>query len=520
MKKVKKFDFWILLYYVFLVLILAILSSLIYLSYLSFKKNLNLEAGIIIFFIYFTNLISNSYLAFQNRHFEAKLPWIIVCSFLPYIGQILYVIFGRRYFYRTTSKQYLREYKNFTKLNKDQNNFYLENLPSQQKQMLEFSRDIFNTPIYKFQAEFISDGHNFFKQVYSDIKNAKKFIFIDTYIIKNDFIWKQLKILLLEKAKEGVKIKMILDAFGILKISSKDWIELRKNKIQIVFYNKVFLPFFSANSFYRNHKKIYLIDGEKVYIGGNNISEEYAGFSEQFGYWMDVNLKIHGEMVENFCYNFLFNWNNWSYSKKKKIDLSICKINPKESEEHEDKSFKNEENIGTIVESGPITNESLIEGLILKQIYLAKKKIQIFSPYFSPTYKIISALKQVILAGIKVEIYIPGRNDKNFIGIINNFFAKELQNEGAKIFFFKNIFFHGKSLIIDEKIGIIGTLNFDTRSLYSQYEVNVFFTGQTIDKFLNYIEKNKTLEIIQRKNINKKFSWFIKMLILFFKPLI
>ncbi|SYV91300.1 Cardiolipin synthase, partial [Mesomycoplasma hyorhinis] len=170
-------------------------------------------------------------------------------------------------------------------------------------------------------------------------------------------------------------------------------------------------------------------------------------------------------------------------------------------------SLVNEENIGTIIESGPVTNESIIEGLILKQIYFAKKKIQIFSPYFSPTHKIISALKQVILAGIKVEIYIPGRNDKKFIGIINSFFAKELQNEGAKVFFFKNIFFHGKSLIIDESIGIIGTLNFDTRSLYSQYEVNVFFTGQTIDSFLNYIDKYKKLEIIQRKKINKKYSW-------------
>ncbi|AEC45753.1 Cardiolipin synthase (plasmid) [Mesomycoplasma hyorhinis] len=518
MKKVKKFNFWILLYYVSLFLILALLSCLIYLSYLSFKNDFNLEAAIIIVFIYLTNLISNIYLAFQNRHFEAKIPWIIVFSVLPYIGQILYVIFGRRYFYRTTSKQYLKEYKNFTRLNKNQNDSFLEGLPSQQGQLLEFSRDIFNSPIHKFKTQLISDGHQFFQQIFQDIKNAQKFIFIDTYIIKNDFIWKQLKTLLIEKAKQGIKIRMILDSFGILRVNSKDWIELRKNKIQIIFYNKIFLPFFSANSFYRNHKKIYLIDGEKVYIGGNNISEEYAGFSVDYGYWMDVNLKIQGKMVQNFCYNFLFNWNNWSYSKKKKADLSICKVDFSKVEN--ENSLVNEENIGTIIESGPVTNESIIEGLILKQIYFAKKKIQIFSPYFSPTHKIISALKQVILAGIKVEIYIPGRNDKKFIGIINSFFAKELQNEGAKVFFFKNIFFHGKSLIIDESIGIIGTLNFDTRSLYSQYEVNVFFTGQTIDSFLNYIDKYKKLEIIQRKKINKKYSWFIKMIILFFKPMI
>lgn len=109
---------------------------------------------------------------------------------------------------------------------------------------------------------------------------------------------------------------------------------------------------------------------------------------------------------------------------------------------------------------------------------------------------------------------------KNSLELLIVFLPKSFKTKEQKSSFFKNIFFHGKSLIIDESIGIIGTLNFDTRSLYSQYEVNVFFTGQTIDSFLNYIDKYKKLEIIQRKKINKKYSWFIKMIILFFKPMI
>ncbi|WP_434336873.1 phospholipase D-like domain-containing protein [Mesomycoplasma conjunctivae] len=501
-------------YYLFLILTLAALASVIFLLYFVLIRKLDWYLFAIVILVYFFNLIFNLYLLLQQRNFEAKISWIAIFSIIPFIGSFLYVIYGRRYINRKNSKHFFQEYKNFTK----QENLQIPNIEveNDKKFLLEYAQNKFNSPIRSFNSEIIVDGFKFFELFFNAIRNAKKFIFIDTFIIKNDFIWKELKQILIQKSLEGVEVKIIVDSLGVYFIKNREWKDLKSNKVEILFYNIIKFPFLSGNKLYRNHRKVYLIDGEMVFTGGNNISEEYIGFNKKFGYWVDLNMKLEGSIVQSYTQNFLFSWNKWSSKKqqfvyKKEEYLATVPIN---------EDSKDSKNYGVVLQSGPVTEESIIEGFILKQIYSARKKIQLFTPYFAPSQKIIDALSDVLLAGIEVEIYIPGKNDKSFFIYFNSYFAKMLKEKGAKIYIFKKLFYHSKSIIIDEKIGIMGTLNLDLRSLFSQFEISLLLTGPGINTYLEYIQDMKNKKIVVEKQNYIKINLFFKMLIHLFKPIV
>lgn len=502
-------------YYFSLLIVLATLAIVIYLAYVILISRIDWYTFAIICVIYLLNLVFNLYIIFQKRHFDAKASWLVIFSIIPFIGHFFYIIYGRKYLNRKKASIYFKEYKKFinsqtTSKDPEVNS----NLSQNELSLLNYTKTKFNSPILDFKSHIFTDGYLFFDSFFQDLQKAKKFILIDTYIIKNDFIWFKLKNILINKAKEGVKIRIIVDSLGTYFIKKKQWKSLKDNNIKIIVFNIINFPFLSGNKLFRNHRKVYIIDGETVYTGGNNISEEYAGFDKKYGYWIDLNMKITGSIVKTYCENFRFSWYKWSNKKSNKnIDIDFDELkfeSPKQN-------FNNE--YGVVVQSGPIIEEALMEGFILKLLYSATKKVQIFTPYFTPTQKILDALKDILNAKIEVELYLPGKNDINFIKHFNNYFCETLQNKGAKIFLFNETFYHGKAIIIDNKIGFIGTANMDIRSIFSQYEINILLTGDLVDNYLNYIESFKSKKIIIEHKKPIKVFWLYKMLIPIFKPL-
>ncbi|MXR13286.1 cardiolipin synthase [Mycoplasma flocculare] len=508
-----KFTKWF-FYYCFLTIFLVLFSTTMYLIQHFLSKNKSWISIVTIVAVYASTSFFNLFLLFQKRRIETKISWLIACSIFPIIGPISYILLGRKYLNSQHISQYFSQYQHFVSINEGVE----EKIDATHKDediLLNFSNKYFSSPIKKFNGNLLVDGHSFFEKLFSDIKNAKKYIFIDVYIIKNDFVWRKLKKILIDKRKQGVKVKILADSFGTYFIKTRQWIELKREKIDVLLFNIFKIPFISGQSFYRNHRKVYLIDGKIVYTGGNNISEEYSGFDKNFGYWMDLNLRLEGEIVQTYCKNFLFHWSKWGKKNisKEKIN-SFCNINDLVNQEEEPK------NVGVVVQNGPNLEHSLIEGFILKKIYSAKKNIKIFTPYFVPTQKIIDALEDVLLAKIEVEIFLPGRNDLRIIKIFNDFFARKLLNKGAKIYYFKEIFFHGKSIITDDRFGMIGTSNLDYRSLIFQYETNLFFKGEILNDFLKHIESLKKQKIIVEIRQIAKVFFVFRFLIFFFKTVI
>ncbi|MBG0730499.1 phospholipase D-like domain-containing protein [Mycoplasma sp. 'Moose RK'] len=503
---------WI-FYYIFIFLFLVFFGITIYLIHFFVIKNQIWYSIGAILIVFFSTSSFNLFLLFQKRRQEAKISWLIACSIFPIIGPILYVFLGRKYLSSQKMDQYFFQYRHF--ISYEKNSEIVQKIPKLSRNLLLFSSNYFLSPIKEFEGELLVDGHKFFQKLFEDIKKAKKFIFIDIYVIKNDFVWQKLKKLLIKKTAQGVKVRILVDSFGAYLIKSRQWLELRRKKIEVIFFNIFKVPFISGDSFYRNHRKMYLIDGEIVYTGGNNISEEYTGFDKYYGYWMDLNLRLEGEIVKTYCENFIFHWSKWGKKSISKAEIaSFCQIKKPEIKSEKIK------NRGVVIQSGPNIDVSLIEGFILKQIYSARRNIKIFTPYFVPTQKIVDSLRDVLLAEIEVEIYLPGRADSKIINNFNNFFAKKLLKKGAKIYYFNEIFFHGKSIIIDNSVGMIGSANLDARSLFFQYEINLFFSGRILDHFLQHIQVLKQQKvIIETKKIQKVFFVF-RFFIFFLKTIV
>ncbi|MGZ9413546.1 phospholipase D-like domain-containing protein [Mycoplasma sp. 1012] len=492
----------------------SFLFFLIFFTYVAITKifkdaKLEFIIGGIIF--YFINCLFAIYLFLQERHIDAKISWILIILIFPFFGPILFLIFGRKYNYRIKEKDYLLN-RNLTPYDNDFCGFNCKQ--NVNLDLFDKAHKIFTTNPKNFNSSLYLNGYDFFEKLFLDLKNAKKFIFIELYIIKNDFMWLQMKNILIQKAKENVEIKIILDWFGSASLPKKDFKELKKLGIQFYVYNKIWFPFIHSKSFYRIHKKLFIIDGKIGYIGGNNLSDEYSNFSTKYGIWFDANLRIKGQIVVDLTNSFIKDWNLWT-------DYEITDINSYLNINFNmNNDFK--ENYGLIFEGGPRYDVSFLETFIIQMIYSSKEKIEIFTPYFIPTRRIFLALKEMIILGRKVEIYLPGKYDKKYVEWFTKDFAKQLEEYGAQIFEFKNIFSHTKSMIIDENIAYTGTMNLDIRSFYSQYEINVLIQGQFIKKFNENIKNLKEKNIVIPKTFTntKPTSKVKKMIIELFKSLL
>ncbi|MGX7070018.1 cardiolipin synthase [Gemella bergeri] len=455
----------------------------------TFFNNINFDLLLTLF------LIINTILAFSIVFLEyqtasSSWAWILVLFLIPYLGFILYLIFGRpiyrekifpfsdeekisyqeRLLNRTTpyeitkDEQLIHKYRNLIELNYETDKAFLSK----------------NNKI-----KIITDGKEKFDLLFEDIKNAKNYIHVQYYILKKDGIGKQLFKLLEQKLREGVAVYILYDDIGSRKLSISSLRNLTKNNAKIKSFFKSKLPIINFRMNYRNHRKIVVIDGEIGYTGGFNVGDEYLGLDKKFGYWRDTHLRIEGEAVGSLEYRFIDDWNSQSSKKAEQLSLRPDFI----------ATHVNNYTPIQIVSSGPDSKLEKIKYGYLQMISRAKKYIYIQSPYFIPDESVMNALKMAILSGIDVRIMIPNKPDHIFVYWATYSYIGELASFGAKTYIYDNGFIHTKMIIIDNEVTSIGSANFDYRSFKLNFEMNAFIydyqTTNTFRKiFLQDIDKS------------------------------
>ncbi|UVD81567.1 phosphatidylserine/phosphatidylglycerophosphate/cardiolipin synthase family protein [Mycoplasma iguanae] len=442
----------------------------------------------------------------QKRHNEAKLSWLITLSLLPIIGHFLFFLLGLKYKNVLSKEKYYHSYNKLFQPDEDAKNVLLEKED-------RFSKGVKHLTQRKFKnADFsiINHGEEYFQKLFQYLKKAEKFIHIEIYIIKRGEIWEELKTILINKAKQGVEIRIIVDSFGLMDIPKTDLILLEQSGIHLLKYGVINFPFLNSGVFYRTHKKYFIIDGKILFSGGNNISDEYACYHPKYGDWQDANFYVQGEFVKQYSIAFINGWKLFSNEQ-----LSLKKYAPIYYSEKND-------TVAMLLEDGPITDEATLEEFILFMINKSQNIIRFSTPYFVPTQKVLTALKNALMSGIKVEIYVPGIYDKAYVKTTTFFYLKELQKYGLKIYFLREKFLHSKMASFDDKYAYIGTLNIDVRSFYSQYEIISFVKGEAVKQinqtFWNY--KNASLTWEQMPNTHKKYTVIFVFFVKLFKPLL
>lgn len=437
------------------------------------------------------------FLEFQTA--SSSWAWILVLLLIPYIGLILYLALGKP-IYKKKIFPFTREEKiKYQQLMLNKNEAYIidENnkVVSKHKNLIELNfRTDESFLSYNNYIEIIIDGKEKFKKLFDDIKNAKKYIYIQYYIMKKDNIGKELINLLKLKLQEGVKVYLLYDDIGSRTLNDYTLKNLKKAGAKTKSFFKANFSLVNMRMNYRNHRKVVVIDGEIGYTGGFNVGDEYLGFDKNFGYWRDTHLRIKGEAVSSLNLRFINDWNSQVLNKNKDDLINL-------TETHKHKHFNLENKIPIqIVTSGPDSKLEQIKYGYIHIINNAKKYIYIQSPYFVPDESVIDALKIAILSGVDVRIMIPEKPDHIFVHWANYSYVGKLLKMGAKVYEYTNGFLHSKTIIADDEIASVGTANFDYRSFKLNFEVNSFiYEKETTKKlkkiFMNDINSSKQLTI-------------------------
>lgn len=446
-------------------------------------------------FIFLINIVfAVIVILFERRNPASTWTWIMIMYFIPILGFVLYLFVGQdlrkqKFFYYKKEEE-----DNLLSITKDQKNILKNDYIVKNNELLSEYHDFIRLNLSTDNAIFTSNnniqllnnGDEKFPKLIECLKNAKSFIHMEYYIFKNDDIGNEILNVLVEKAKEGIEVKLLYDGMGCLRLPKNFFQPLVKAGGEISCFFPPFIPYINLRVNYRNHRKICTIDGIHGFIGGLNIGDEYLGRSKKFGFWRDMHLYITGDAVDSLEMRFLL---DWRFAAKEDITMGP-------------KYFPIKGQIGNkcaqIISSGPDSQWGAIRNAYLKMINRAEKNIYIETPYLVPDDSILTALKIAALSGIDVRIIIPAKPDHMFVYWASKSYVWDLTEAGVKCYTYNTGFIHSKMIAVDGRMCSIGTANWDIRSFNLNFEVNAIIydedtTKDVEDSFLNDIKSSTFL---------------------------
>lgn len=471
---------------------------------------------IILVFFYILSIIISIKLILENRDPSKTLIWILIFMLFPIIGILFYAMLGRN-IRKIKMKKTYKMANNMKKENLLFNLDEMKDLAQGQSTMIKegklpYGKNIdfrvlkivsllLNTGIFPFtinnNVEIYVDGNEKFENLIKDIRNAKDHIHLEYFIIKDSKIGEKIKKELIDKAKSGVKIRIIYDDVGCWRFwfHRKFFNEMRTYGIEIIPYlkGKITIPI-GGQLNYRNHRKIVVVDGKIGYTGGINIGDEYIGKNKKFGYWRDTHIRIEGTSVYMLQMIFLTDW----YYNTKKILLKenlFPKLKDKGS------------CMMQIVASGPDSDWESMHYAYFYAICQAKKSIYIETPYFIPDESLLKALKCAALSGVELIILFPKIADHKIVNTASYSYFQEILESGGKVYLYNKGFLHSKLIIIDDFMASTGSANMDLRSFKLNFEVNAFIYDENIideikKDFMYDLENSEKLERDKFENRN------------------
>lgn len=431
----------------------------------------------------------------SDKNISYKLNWIIIILIFNLAGACFYLIFGTGRTLPKRKNKKINAYLNDKLSNCDEILNQLKNedlIGFKHASILHSSTDGYC--LYdNIENTFFNDGNTIYLDMLDKIKNAKKFIFLEYFIIGEGSLFNELFDVLKEKALSGIEIKIMYDAVGCNKILDKKTVSKLNNisNIKIIAYNPLGTNNLTIN--YRNHRKITVVDGLYAYTGGFNLADEYIHRKDRFGHWRDNGILIEGKAT--YSYTLLFA-QNWYMSTQEMLVIEDYKP-----------IYNDSISKGYIFPfgDGPITKKSPSYDLFLSLINNAQKSIYISTPYFIIDIAFINAIAQAIKSGVDVKILLPEISDKKFFFPVTLEHCNNIILSGGEVYRYTPGFNHAKNIIVDGKYAFIGTVNVDYRSLFLNFEcgnllINTDSVKEMQKDFVNALNISKKIELNEWNN--------------------
>lgn len=433
--------------------------------------------------------------ALVNNAESYKMSWIIIILVIPVAGLFLYFMWGRkrvnsRYFknLRESDAQMMRSLK--------QDDSVVQDLEKQHPNKVQISRYLRKEgfPIYNnTEATYYKVGEEVLEAMLEDLKKAKRFIFMEYFIVSEGRVWNDILEVLTQKVQEGVEVKLLFDDFGTLRINTHAFRkEIKRRGLDMCIFNPIHRDVTRMTFNYRNHKKITVIDGNIAYTGGFNLADEYANYIVRFGHWKDSGIRLYGEGAYSFTCFFLDMWR----IANKNTDIK--------DEDYKPQIHVDEQGYVQPFMGGPHRNpHNPTEGVYTRMINKARDYIYITTPYLVLDQSMREDLTSAAESGVDVRIIVPKIYDKWYVYMVNVSNYGKLMEAGVRIYEYTPGFIHAKNVISDDECAICGTINTDYRSFYLHYECGVFLSEMNAIKDMK-ADFIKTLDECEEMNL---VSW-------------
>ncbi|MFA5778196.1 MAG: phosphatidylserine/phosphatidylglycerophosphate/cardiolipin synthase family protein [Candidatus Paceibacterota bacterium] len=295
--------------------------------------------------------------------------------------------------------------------------------------------------------KFFTNSERAWQAMFESMKGAQVSIYLEMYIFVDDMQEFNFLKLLKEKAKNGVKVKIILDSFGSSDLSKKAILGLKDAGAEV---------FFFSNFLHRTHRKILIVDEKVAFIGGVN-------FRQNMNKWRDLVIRVGGRLVKSAIRSFAK-----AYIVSGGKDQSLIVLN---------KEVVSSRARAWLIEHFPISKKFRLKKIYKEALRNAGESVFLISPYFIPKYWLMRAMHRAVLRGIKVEVFIPKITDNFFVDRVNYFFIYKMSKLGVN-FYLGSKMNHAKALIVDEKEGMVGSNNLDRLSFEFNSEIGVFIKDE------------------------------------------
>lgn len=444
-------------------------------------------------------------LVLENSSPVHTLAWIMVLIFIPVVGFIFYLFFGRNW----------RKIKLFNRkelFDKELLKALSYLIPDFHGSLLQHNLEHKLHRLLKNNSKAILTGHNHI-ELYSDtggafsaicdaIRKATHHVHLEYFSIANDSTGNYLKDLLIEKAAQNVEVRFIYDDVACWKLPRHFKRALVKAGVHFVPFMPVWIPFLNSRMNYRNHRKLIVVDGRIAFLGGLNIGDQYLGKDAYYGYWRDSVAVFEGEAVLSMQAIFMGDW--FFVSGERLFENSKLSAYLNVEAVHHIQQISPVQ----IVASGPDTNHASILQLYFSAIANAHRQIRINTPYLILNEALLMALKTAAISGVKVQIILPAKADHWIVFWGSRSYFQELLEVSVEIYEYQRGFMHAKILIIDDEILGLGTANMDLRSFNHNFELTALvyedaLVAEAINSFeidLSY-SKQIDLEEFKRRGI-------------------
>lgn len=410
--------------------------------------------AIVMTFIACINVLSSDY------HGQAKATWVLFLLVCFGFGYVIYFMSDKHVSFAKSRKKFAKINKQNENLQQQLNTASIKNKEVKANCEYLYSAGKFVT-FNNSKTTYYSSGTKFFDSVLNDIENAKKFIFMEYFIISDGVLLSRFEEVLTRKASLGVDVRIIYDDMGSHRsLKRKTKKRLKRAGIKLQPFNRL-VPLFNIALNLRDHRKIVVIDGKISYTGGTNLADEYVNEKQIHGYWKDSGIKVEGRATDNFTIAFL---KQWQFLTNQQFDY-IQYLNQADE-------IKSDEVVVPFV-SGPDYPYSIAQNIYANEISNAKEKLYIMTPYFIPDETIMNLLTNKARSNVDVRIILPEVADKKIVYVISRNNAEKLISCGVKLYTMKSSFVHSK-VVCTENSAIVGSINMDLRSFNQQFESAVF----------------------------------------------